>query len=230
MNPSEKIVALALRGVQRRLDTLGVRAVADQLYYATCRALFPAPRGPRRPGYLLPRLIPRPTFDRVLAGSAAPVPDRLPILAGATDAPDLLDYGLPRVLICQHDAIAAALLANDLHMEASTMVLGASQLRAQLPEAVTQGAVHLLHDATTAGTTWRASIASATVHPGLHPGQARMLHLVRAPGGGAQLAAVPPEHLLRVLRRLLAGRPARWEPSLRQRADLGFLSWPDGGR
>lgn len=221
------IVDRALHRVLRRLDALGVRAVADQLYYATCRALFPSPRGPRRPGVLLPRLIPRATFDRVLAGATAPVPDRLPVLAGATDAPDLTDYGLPRVLVCQHDAIAAALLANDLHMEAATVVLGSSQVRDGIPALVSGGAVHLLHDATPGGLAWRATQVGGRAI-GLSPAQARMLHLVRAPGGGAQVAAVPPEHLLRVLRRVLAGRPA--VPSLRRRVGLGFLSWPGDGQ
>ena len=229
-------MARALSRVQSRLDALGVRAVAEQLYYATCRAVLPPPRGPRRPGYLLPRLIPRAVFDRVLAAAGDPVPERLPVLAGATTAPDLLDYGLPRLLVCQHDSIAAALLANDLHMESAAVVLGASQVRDGLPAGLVDalapagGVVHLLHDATGTGTAWAATIVAppGSRLPGLHPAQARMLHLVRAPGGGARLAAVPPEHLLRVLRRILAGRPTRSARSLRQRADLGFLDWPNG--
>jgi hypothetical protein len=218
---------------------VGIRVTADQLYYATCRAVLgPLHRGPRRPGYLLPRLLPRPAFDRALARADPDlVPERLPLPAGATDARDVLDYGLPRLLICQHDGIAAMLLANDLHMESGTAVLGGTQVVAGVPEllrdAMERGAttVYLLHDATATGATWREGvehrIAGRVVALGLRPEQARALHLVRGPSGGAELAAVPPVHLLRVLRRLLGQpRPPAGPTSVRGRAGLGFLSWP----
>jgi hypothetical protein len=93
--------------------------------------------------------------------------------------------------------------------------------------------VYLLHDATSTGGAWRADVEDRIDTPGrvvalgLHPDQARALHLVRGPAGGAELAAVPPAHLLRVLRRLLAGvRPPAASTSVRDRAGLGFLSWP----
>lgn len=218
---------------------VGVRVTADQLYYATCRAaLPPLHRGPRRPGYLLPRVLPRPAFDRVLARAGADlVAERLPVPAGATDAPDVLDYGLPRLLICQRDGIAAMLLANDLHMESGTAVLGGTQVVAGLPDllrdATERGAttVYLLHDATPVGRTWRERVENGipgrVVALGLRPEQARALHLVRGPSGGAELAAVPPVHLLRVLRKLLGGaRQPAGPGSVRDRAGLGFLSWP----
>lgn len=231
--------ALARAGAE--LAGVGVRVTADQLYYATCRAVLPpVHRGPRRPGYLVPRPLRRSAFDRALARAGpALVPERLPVLAGATDARDVLDYGLPRLLICQRDSIAAMLLANDLHMESGAAVLGGNQVAAGLPdllrEAVERGAttVYLLHDATAPGAAWRVDVGKRIAVPGrvvalgLQPDQARALHLVRGPAGGAELAAVPPAHLLRVLRRLLAGaRPPAGPTSVRECAGLGFLSWP----
>jgi hypothetical protein len=233
------MISRALGRTLAGISELGVRVTADQLYYATCRAVLgPLHRGPRRPGYLLPSPLPRPAFDRVLARADPDlVRGRLPVPAGATDAPDLLDYGLPRLLICQHDSIAAMLLANDLHMESGTAVLGGTQVVDGVPEplraAMERGAttVYLLHDATAAGAAWRDGlengIACRVVPLGLRPEQARALHLVRGPSGGAELAAVPPVHLLRVLRRLLGKpRPPTGPTSVRGRAGLGFLTWP----
>ncbi|OLT11353.1 hypothetical protein BJF78_27105 [Pseudonocardia sp. CNS-139] len=93
--------------------------------------------------------------------------------------------------------------------------------------------MYLLHDATAAGAAWQAATERRLDGPGrvvtlgLRPAQARLLHLVRGPAGGAELAAVPPAHLLRVLRRLLGGpRPVPGPASVRARARVGFLSWP----
>jgi hypothetical protein len=169
--------------------------------------MLPLHRGPRRPGYLVPRPLRRSAFDRVLAPDPTLVGPRLPTLAGATDAPDVLDYGLPRLLVCQHDGIAAMLLANDLHMESGAAVLGGTQVAGGLPaplrDAMERGTttVYLLHDATAAGAAWGAGVenridTSARIAAlGLHPAQARALHLVRGPSGGAELTAVPPDHL-----------------------------------
>jgi hypothetical protein len=230
--PAELLVAHALASVRARLADLGVRACADQLYYATNRAVLPFGRGP---GFLRPRLVGRATFDRLLAASdgPAPVPALLPEPGGATDVPDLLDYGLPRVLVCQTDAIAAMLLANDLHMEAATVVLGASQVRDGLPEPLRPavGAVHVLHDATAAGAEWGRDLGVRLAVPvhvlGLSFAQARAAHLVRAAGGGAEVAAVPPATLLRVLRRALSTSTNQAEVRLRGRSELGFLTWPE---
>lgn len=226
---------IALRRARRRIDALGLRVTPDQLYYETCRSVLPLHRAPGRPGFLTPRPVRRAAFDRALVDTAALVTARVPVLAGASEAADILDYGLPRLLICQHDTVAAMLLANDLHMECATAVLGGSQVVDGVPGPLTEalsavsGVVHLLHDATPAGLAWRAAVQDRVPARslGLSPAQARSLHLHRAPGGGAEIAAVPPAHLLRVLRRLLAGRVHRPTPPLWERAGLGFLSWPD---
>jgi hypothetical protein len=230
----------ALSRARAEIAEVGARVTADQLYYATCRVVLPLHAGPRRLGYLVPRPLRRSAFDRALARRPGPVvSERMSVLAAATDAPDVLDYGLPRLLICQHDGIAAMLLANDLHMECGTAVLGDTQVVTGLPgllrDAMESGTstVYLLHDATSTGAAWRADVENRIDAPGrvvalgLHPDQARALHLVRGPAGGAELAAVPPAHLLRVLRRLLAGgRPPAASTSVRDRVGLGFLSWP----
>jgi len=210
-----------------------------------CRTVQPLRPPARGPGFLLRRPVSTAAFAAALdrAGGLPPLPDRVPVAAGAGgDVPDLLDYALPRVLVCQHERTAAALVANDLHMESATAVLGPADgadpppaLRTALL-AAPEPTVLLLHGATPAGGAWLAGAgagwASARVRGlGLRPAQARALHLFRADGGGAELAAVPPDHLLRVLRRLLSGRPRRpAPPSLRERARTGFLTWPREGR
>lgn len=168
---------------------------------------------------------------RKLAGMLAE-----PLHAGAAPlryTADQLRLAGSRLLICQRDSIAAMLLANDLPVERGAAVLGDSQVAAGLAdllrEAVERGAttVYLLHDATAAGTAWRIDVAGRVVALGLHPDQARALHYVRGPAGGAELAAVRPAHLLRVLRRVARRcAPARGPTSVWERAHLGFLSWP----
>ena len=236
--------ASALAAARRRLAELDVTATGDQLYYEACRAALPVRYPPRRPGFLLPRPLSRRSVEAALdrSGGRSAVPEPVGVPLVGTDAPDLFDYAVPRVLVCQHEPLAAALLADDLHMEASTALLGPAAgadpppaLAAALA-AAPRPVVFLLHDATASGAYWAAATASAW-HPlpvhdlGLHPAQARRLHLFRAPGGGVEVAAVAPDHLQRVLRRILLGRPGRApRPSLRAHAGTGFLSWPVEGR
>ena len=236
-----RVLDRAVASARVRMACLGLVATEEQLYYEVCRVLAPLRYPARKPGFLLPRPVSRAGFAAALAraGGPDPLPERVPIaIAAGADAPDLLGYAVPRVLVCQHDRLAAALVANDLHMESGTAVLGPAAalrppaaLRAALSRAP-RPAVFLLHDATAAGTRWRAAAgpawAPARVQAlGLRLPQARMLHLFRAEGGGAEVAAVAPEHLLRVLRRVLTGRARPpGPPSLRDRAGTGFLSWP----
>jgi hypothetical protein len=234
-----------LAAARARIAGLGLVATEDQLYYELCRVLQPVRWRRKRPGFLVPPPVPRAAFAAALAraGGPDPVPATVAMAdAAGPDVPDLLEYAIPRVLVCQHDRLAAVLLANDLHMESATAVLGPAA-RAEPPPALLaamarapQPVVHLLHDATPAGAAWAAGGAPGW-HPvrvralGLRPPQARALHLFRAPGGGAELAAVPPDHLLRALRRMLNGRTRTPSPpGLRDRAGLGFLSWPSEGR
>jgi hypothetical protein len=228
-----------LAAARTRLAGLGLVATEEQLYYEVCRVLRPVRWRRRRPGFLVPVPVPRAAFASALARAGGADPLRVPTVgAPGPDTSDLLDYAVPRVLVCQHDRLAAVLLANDLHMEGATAVLGPAA-RDEPPPALLAAlaaaphpVVHLLHDATAAGAAWAAGGAPgwgpARVHAlGLRPPQARALHLFRAPGGGAEVAAVPPDHLLRALRRMLLGRPRTpAPPGLRDRAGVGFLSWP----
>jgi hypothetical protein len=131
-----------------------------------------------------------------LLDADAPDPPRV-----AGREPELADYGLPRLLICQHVALARMLLANGLHMAVSCGVLAADEAtplgepwRSMLGR--TAGArVHLIHDASPAGLRLAAELPRRLALPagvrcaglGLRPDQARRLHLFaerRAVDGG----------------------------------------------
>jgi hypothetical protein len=103
--------------------------------------------------------------------------------------PDLLDYGLDRVLVCQSSEIAQMLLANMFHTEVKAAITGLSD---GLPSPIwamltrTPGAtVFLLHDASAAGLTLAAHLReqldipeAVQINPvGLRPSHAQRLHL-----------------------------------------------------
>lgn len=137
------------------------------------------------------------------------------VQAGA-DEPDLLDYGLEYVLICQSSAIAAMLLANMAHMTIRAAILPLEQAT-PLPEVLhallarTPGArVCFLHDASLQGLHLAATLAPrlclpATAHYvpiGLRPVHAMRLHLFAlplAPPNPHDLPALPTgeQHWLR---------------------------------
>jgi hypothetical protein len=225
-----------------------------QLYYETCRVLLPAHRLPRRPRFTVPAPVPYGRFvvalDRyrerrgeppgLLAGSLSP-----PVIAdGGPSAADLFDYGLPRLLVCQHADIAAMLLANELHMEAACAIVSAGvSAGVPLPDPLREclartGApeVSVLHDADVDGLALAAELparlglpASARVTAlGLRPVHAAGLHLAVPRGGAAEVAAVNPARLLRTLRRLMFGaRRTRPPLVLRRERAVGFLTWPE---
>ncbi|MFE6482852.1 hypothetical protein ACFVGN_07955 [Streptomyces sp. NPDC057757] len=208
--------AIAL-GAERAAAPGEIRFTERQLYYETCRVLRPAPpeglarRIPRTP----PPPLRLPRFTRALdALGREEMPGLLPEPAanppvGAARArePDLYDYGLPRLLVCQDRAIARMLLANHLHLEAACPVLAAEddlpldpRLLAALERA--QGAtVYVLHDASPAGLTLPARVrAEAGAVPGVRvaslglvPRQAAALHLMsgRRPDPRPALGPLP---------------------------------------
>ncbi len=166
----------------RAADPGGLRFTERQLYYETCRLLSPAaPLLRRVPG--VPRPVLRlPSFTRALDGRGREtVPGLLPAVAPPADAeaptadparsrppePDLYDYGLPRLLLCQDRSISAMLLANHVHLEAACPVLAAPDalplaplLLAALQRA--EGAtVHVLHDASPEGVTLPARVRAS---------------------------------------------------------------------
>ncbi|MER0241673.1 hypothetical protein AAHZ94_06475 [Streptomyces sp. HSW2009] len=272
-----QLVDRAITVAARRAgDPGGIRFTERQLYYATCRVLRPVPPGlrriPRSPGPAL-RL---PVFTRALAARTAPVPGLLDAAslesagpaAGPAREPDLYDYGLPRLLVCQDLSIARMLVANHVHLEAAGPVLSAAECRPLDPRllaglARAGGAtVHVLPDASPAGRALpgelRAAVAEVpgvrVVSLGLAPRHATALHLAsgraRSPlprpaplprglrphevawlarGRFTQVAAVPPDRLLRAVLRLTRGPRAPRQSVLTELRDLraaGFMTWP----
>ncbi|MFE4306434.1 hypothetical protein ACFRR6_10310 [Streptomyces sp. NPDC056891] len=266
----------------------GLRFTERQLYYETCRVLSPGStllRG-RVPGTPAP-VLRLPAFTRALeARGRETVPGLLPPLPepaarvqppqshgpsepSGSSEPDLYDYGLPRLLMCQDRSIAGMLLANHVHLEAACPVFAAAdalpldpRLLAALQRA--EGAtVYVLHDASPAGLAFPALVRAGlgavpgvrVVSLGLVPRHAAALRLPtgRGPALGpadlatlpaalrpreaawlaegrfAEVAAVPPDRLLRTVLRLTRGpRPPRdslWS-GLRGLRGTGFMTWP----
>ncbi|MFJ7999873.1 hypothetical protein ACIQ7D_22480 [Streptomyces sp. NPDC096310] len=248
-----------LTAVSRAGAPARIRFTERQLYYETCRVLRPVRAVPRAvpltpappvryerfaealrrqtargrlPG-LLPPVAPEPgpeperERDGDLAGARSGVPPR------ASAEPDLHDYGLPRLLICQSRSVARMLLANDVHLEAACPVFAAADL--PLDPRLTAGlgrvenaTVHVLHDASVAGIALTARVRAALRDPapgvrvasmGLVPRHAVALRLLSGRGGDAEagdghtrLAAVLPSALqARELAWLARGRSAEVE-------------------
>ncbi|WP_079188170.1 hypothetical protein [Streptomyces sp. CB02009] len=215
--------------------------------------------GPRRP---------RERAERPEPSESSELPE-LSQFSEAYSEPDVYDYGLPRLLMCQDRSIAGMLLANHIHLEAACPVFAAEdalpldpRLLAALRRA--EGAtVYVLHDASPAGLALPAQVRSGlgpvpgvrVVSLGLAPRHAAALRLPtgRGPAPGpaalaalpaalrpreadwlaegrfAEVAAVPPDRLLRTVLRLTRGpRPPRdslWS-GLRGLRGAGFMTWP----
>ncbi|QES46937.1 hypothetical protein DEJ50_02805 [Streptomyces venezuelae] len=173
----DRLTGLAIGvAAARAAEPGGLWFTERQLYYETCRVLSPtAPLLRRLPGTPAPG-VRLPSFTRALDARgrdtvpgllpaarppAGPVPERRP------SEPDLYDYGLPRLLLCQDRSIAAMLLANHVHLEAACPVLAvpdATPLPRHLLAALERadGAiVHVLHDASPAGVALPARVRAA---------------------------------------------------------------------
>jgi hypothetical protein len=176
-----------------------IRFTRRQLYYELCRGLLPLHRLPRRLRYTLPAPVGHERFLAALQRHG-PVPGLLPEPGPRRpapedqtrdDVPDLYDYGLPRLLVCQDPAIGAMLLANELHMESACPVFALPDLPLdpRLTEALRRtgdAVVYVLHDAGPAGYAAvddvRRWAGDLRVHPlGLRPVHAAALHLTAAP-------------------------------------------------
>ncbi|MFJ6087099.1 hypothetical protein ACIQI8_37515 [Streptomyces sp. NPDC092369] len=159
----ERAIALA---AQRAAAPGNLRFTERQLYYETCRVLRPTPAPVRRIPHSPAPPLRLSRFTEVLHGAewAAGLPGLLPApmsgvptIGGPAREPDLYDYALPRLLICQDRAIAQMLLANHVHLEAACPILSAEDDLPLDPRLVTaleraEGAtVHVLHDASPAG-------------------------------------------------------------------------------
>lgn len=203
----------------------GISFTERQLYYALCRVLHPLHRSPRRLPFTLAPPLTHTRFRTALAsytahprGAGGALPGLLPkpvtepvryVPGHHTPEPDLFDYGLPRLLVCQSDAVADMLRANALPMESACPVYGRGEL--PLDPGVTRmlgqaerATVYLLHDASTAGLAFPAHFTATaqlppgvrTVALGLRPRQARTLHLTHgrrppAPHHGARENTTP---------------------------------------
>lgn len=130
-------------------------------------------------------------------------PDRpVPLTTEAT-APDLFDYGLPHLLVCQHTAIAHMLLANLLHMEARCLILdvtSATPLPVVLKQMLTRAdaaRILVLHDASRSGLALMQGLRQRLNAPagipirsiGLRPIHAQRLHLFAI---REQISPIPP--------------------------------------
>lgn len=105
--------------------------------------------------------------------------------------PDLLDYGVPRVLICQQQAVATMLLANEFHIELACPILTwAEAIPAAIHRMIQRSQaveIYLLHDASPDGLALASdarrnlgidTMAHVALLPlGLRPTQAQQLNL-----------------------------------------------------
>lgn len=179
--------------VERAGRPTGLRFTERQLYYELCRVW---PRLPGSPAFTVPTVVSHRAFRAALhrcgeVPGLLTITPSLPRPAGRhTPEPDLFDYGLPRLLVCESDAIAQMLRANGLPSESACPVLSAAELPldervAGMLARVERATVYLLHDASAEGLTFAARLAELTSLPdgvrvvplGLRPRQAGALHL-----------------------------------------------------
>lgn len=204
-----------LHGAIRRAGAPGrLRFTERQLFYEMCRGLLPAHRLPRRIGYSPPTLLSPNVFRDALRrhgpveGLLAPAAAVRRPLGRHTPEPDLFDYGLPRLLICQSDAVAEMLRANGIPMDSACPVLSAAELPddpglTRMLRQAGEATVYVLHDAGVAGLALPAELAQLTDLPdtarvvpiGLRPAQVWPLHLPHRPAPAGAAAAADPKEL-----------------------------------
>ena len=206
-----------------------------QLYFELCRGLQPLCHAPRRLRFTVPAPIGYARFRQALSRWPGEVPGLLtaPRRPAPEPPPEVFEYGLPRILVCQHREIADMLLANGLHMESVCPVFALDDLPLdpRFRTALTDGRIYVLHDTDApidAVARWAGDVP--VVPLGLRPVHARALHLPTV-GATAEVAAVNPARLLRTVHRLVREqyRPRRTLPRLRRLAATGYLSWPEPG-
>lgn len=207
---------------ERAAAPSGIRFTERQLYYEVCRLLMPAHRLPRRLACTVPAPLTYQSFraalDRAVPdlgtgpdlgtvpGLLTIAPPKVTRAGRHTPEPDLFDYGLPRLLVCESDAVAQMLRANGLPMESACPVFSAAELPLDPGVAdmlaQVEGTIYLLHDASVDGLTFPARLAERTEIPdgvrivplGLRPRQAGTRHLthLRGPASSAVAARIDP--------------------------------------
>lgn len=231
--------ALAV-AIDRAAEPAGIRFTERQLYYELCRVLRPWSLFGRRARFTVAPAVSYSDFRSALA-RAGRVPGLLTAdelwprtkIPGVQAAePDLFDYGLPRLLVCQRQEIAGMLRANDVPMESACPVFGPDELPldprlAAMLTRAGDAVIYVLHDADPTGLTFAGQITPPpgvrVVPLGLRPRQAASLHLVHgrgparetvvaasgwerawlAKGRFVEVAAVHPAALLRTVHRLV---------------------------
>lgn len=237
--------AAVARAARAAAAPTGLRFTERQLYYEVCRTVFPAHRLGRVPGFVVPAPVPYPTFAAAAArlappGLLVPRPARRRAVGAATPEPDLVDYGLPRLLICESHSVAEMLRANGLPMESACPVVSVDELPLA-PEIVSMleraggACIYVLHDATAAGLELPAVLPTLSPLPtrvpvvgiGLRRAQAAALHLAGR-DSIIEVESVNPAVLLRSVHRLVRDVHRRPQPLLDWRAarTTGFLTWP----
>lgn len=197
---SELVVAL-IKGI-RRIGLPGNTFYTErQLYYEVCRQLG---TGRRWLSAALLGCLPEPpvsyeSFSQCLhqyieAMGRPPGlirPERSVRMPLVGREPDLADYGMGGVLVCQHQDLCVMLLANNMHMECGCAILGPEE-SSPLPDCVCAmlvrsigSLVYILHDATQGGLSLVLTIHERLELPrgvywsdvGLRPEQARRMRL-----------------------------------------------------
>lgn len=245
---TDRVLDRLLRGaIERAAAPNGVRFTERQLYFELCRGVVPAHRLPRRPAFTVPAFVPdllfRAALDRYgtipgLLESARPLPRGV---GRNTTEPDLFDYGLPRLLVCESIQVAAMLRANGVPMESACPVVSADDLPldpgiAAMLDRAGGATVYVLHDASEEGLGRPARLPTLTDIPdgvrvaaiGLIPSQAAPLHLPHALGRAVEVESVNPAVLLRTVHRLVRGIHRTTTPlvDVRSARRTGFLTWP----
>lgn len=248
------IDGLLRRAAARASAPADLRFTPKQLYYEVCRMLVPAHRLPRRLAFTVPPVLPYRWFTAALhrcgdIDGLLPAPDAIAAEPGAaTTEPDLFDYALPRLLICQSSTVAAMLRANGTPMESACPVLSlhdlplADGLLRMLGNTAVDGVgatVYLLHDDSPEGRALPGRFAELTPIPttvkvtpiGLRRSQTSPLHLARRGFGrrcAVEVEAVSPAMLLRSVHRLVREVHRSPEPIIDLHAvrSAGFLTWP----
>jgi hypothetical protein len=252
--PLDRALDRALGVAAHRVrEPTGLVVTERQLYYEVCRVLRPVHLAPARPRFTVPAPVGVAAFRALLADRATvpgllddrPAPPRPGHRAWSAPEDDVLDYGLPRLLVVQDQPIAAMLRANHWYLDAACPVYSLAEL-ATLPgrDAVAaavrsvSGTAYLLHGSGAAGAAVPGTAArllgpDVRVRPlGLRPAQAGALHLTVVPDGGdgCEPAAIPPARLLRGLHRMVGGTvtttPGPWR-AWRRAARAGYLDRPE---
>jgi hypothetical protein len=205
----ERVLGRVLRiAAERAGAPTGLRFTERQLYYELCRVALPAQRLPSRPAFTLAAPVSYRAFQEALShhgdipGLLRLAPPDIGPPGRHTPEPDLFDYGLPRLLVCESEAIAQMLRANGLAMESSCPVVGAAELPlddriANMLARAEQPTIYVVHDASAQGLAFPTRLRDLTDIPpgvrvvplGMRPQHAARLHVFHRRGAPLSVEA-----------------------------------------